>query len=171
MATPPDDAYGRVTDAERYGALQSSADALVDSLSRRFVLEVVRTPELDPSLWRDYRLTRVARLEPAGGGAPITIGWTDFPGLAVWFGNWTEERYPQCGCDACDEDVDDLRDLLARQVESVTSGVFAETLERSGWRSWAFIDSSGRTLDTRRRSRPFSNTTRGESAWRPWVRR
>jgi hypothetical protein len=168
MARPPDDAYGRVTDADRYRALHGSTDALVDALSRRFVVEVLGTPELDPSWWRDYGLIRATRLEPAGGGAPITIGWTDFPGLAVWFGNWTEVRYPQCGCDACDEDVDDLRDLLARHVESVTSGAFAEALERSGWRSWAFIDSSGRSLDARGR---WPNATRGESAWRPWVRR
>ena len=168
MATPPDDAYGRVTDAERFRELHTSADALVDALARRFVVEVGEPTVLGPAQWREHRLLRATRLEPAGGGAPITIGWTDFPGLAVWFGNWTDERYPQCGCDACDEQVDDLRDLLAVHVESVTSGAFTESLERSGWRAWTFLGSSGRSMDGPQR---FPEAVPGRSVWMPWVRR
>lgn len=39
--------------------------------------------------------------------APITIAFTDFPGLGVRVGRWLTDRFPPCGSDACDETPED----------------------------------------------------------------
>ena len=67
-------------------------------------------------------------LEPRGGGAPISIALTTFPGLAVRLGYWLVKFLPACGCDACDEKPDELVADLHRYVEAVVAGRFREEL-------------------------------------------
>ncbi len=52
----------------------------------------------------------------------MTITLTDFPGLYVRRGSKHTEAFPRCGCDACDEQPDQLADDLREKVKSIATG-------------------------------------------------
>ena len=56
------------------------------------------------------------------------MAFTAFPGLAVRFGNWRIEYFPDCGCDACDEMPDENFEALTELVDAVVLGRFREAL-------------------------------------------
>ncbi len=60
--------------------------------------------------------------------APVTVVFTDFPGLKIRLGKWNEEPFPDCGCDACNEDVDEEIAYMTELFESVVSGGFLEAI-------------------------------------------
>jgi hypothetical protein len=123
---PPEDAYGRVTDPERYAVLHDVVRGLVDDLTARYVVERFDGWH-DPDLvGRVPHVVSTLRLLPAGGGAPITIALTAFPGVLARFGRWHVEPFPSCGCDACDEKPDDVAVELSRYVDAVVEGRFLE---------------------------------------------
>jgi hypothetical protein len=53
------------------------------------------------------------------GSVPLRLGFTEFPGLEAQLGE-EELRLPDCGCDACDEDVLDLLAMLEHAVSELT---------------------------------------------------
>lgn len=116
---PKDEAYSRVSDPERYRPLHRRADLLVQRLDS--VYDAVVT---DDTLDRAERAVRVAPADP--DAAPVTIGWTDFPGLVVRFGEHCDRAYPHCGCNACDEDPGEVFAEFERDVYAVTTGRFRE---------------------------------------------
>lgn len=127
---PPDDAYGRVTDASRYEVLFETAEQIIAALAAAYQVDIQRGgTELDPELCDGLPVDRVVRLEPARTeAAPITIVLTTFPGVAVRAGRWRTTVYPSCGCDACDEPPDDLAEDLERQLRAVVAGRLLEEL-------------------------------------------
>ena len=138
---PDDAAYGRVTNPERYRPLHAVADALVEDLRASYDVAVDDDP--DEREWLEkYRITRAVRLSPASGGAPLLIGWTEFPGVVIRFGRSHTAPFPTCGCDACDEQVDDLRAELLNCTEAVTTGGYVEWTGKGGT-AHEFIWSSG----------------------------
>ena len=66
------------------------------------------------------------RLAPEGGGAPVTIARTAFPGVRVHVGRLAEFAFPNCGCDACDEDVEEQIESLEQLLDAVLAGRFLE---------------------------------------------
>jgi hypothetical protein len=177
---PPDEAYGRVTRPERFAVLHEAADALVEELAARYDVAVSTDVPLPADLGeRGPDLVRTVRLDPAGGGAPIVIGFTAFPGLVLRCGRWYDDLVPACGCDACDDDPAELADELTRRVSSIaahglreqrvfrrrglTRGVQQEFLiggAASGQR-WSSIDNASA------RRRPDALGT-GAVDWPPW---
>jgi ketosteroid isomerase-like protein len=147
---PSDDAYSRVSDPERYRPLHRRAELLAQRLTSVFDVQPNEETSKDGG--------RVVRLVPADpAAAPITIEWTDFPGLIVRFGDDVEVPFPRCGCDACDEDVDELFAGLERDVYAVTHGRFRE------WQGGHEFDYPGGSSGSGERS--------GEPrAWRAWPR-
>jgi hypothetical protein len=142
---PADDAYGRVTNPERFRPLHSAAKAIVARLESRY--EVVR---VDGGTAEGEE--RRVQLVPAVGGS-LTVSWTSFPGLMVRYGRWHDEAYPQCGCDACDEDPDEELEDLERKVDALTTGRFTESVssdEQGSWLGFSFAfddgEESGRGL-------------------------
>lgn len=131
VPVPPDDAYGRVSNPERYRVLHRAADALVAELETTFA--VIRTDgdEVDPKLADGYPdCIRVVRLTPhRHSEAPVTLAWTRFPGVHVRLGGWHIEAFPHCGCDACDEDPSELISELRFTVRTVVDGGFTETFD------------------------------------------
>lgn len=130
--------------------------------------EVARVDPGDPPY---ERVTRQVALEPAVG-APLTIRWTNFPGVNVTYGRWHEEGYPQCGCDACDENPDDLIEDLEARIEAAVSGRFSESVSfgADGWWlgfSFEFEDGrmSGRTLLPNGHPATLDS---GDLAWPAW---
>ncbi|RJK96405.1 DUF6226 family protein [Vallicoccus soli] len=112
---PPDEAYERVTDPERFGVLHGVARALVADLERRFA---VRTEQVAGGV----------RLVPDGGGTPLEVELTPFPGVRLRYGRSGGGAFPLCGCDACDEDPQEVAEQLREAVEDVVGGRYAEEL-------------------------------------------
>ncbi|MFD5321628.1 DUF6226 family protein [Streptomyces sp. NPDC127098] len=86
-------------------------------------------PSLPRQVFRDASGAdgRVVRLVPArGDGAPLRLTFTDYPGVDVRAGVWGGFAHPGCGCDACDEGVEELVEELERVVLAVAAGRFQE---------------------------------------------
>jgi hypothetical protein len=169
---PPDDAYGRVTNPERYRPLHEAALQIVDELSATYHVSVTRGPDADPELEsHGVELLDVIRLVPAiATAAPLTLALTGFPGVFMRVGTWRQGAYPHCGCDACDEAPVDAVAQLHQDVDNAVAGRitedwdgerlhFAESstgVERSS--GWALIEGE-------RRER-YGAPRRYE--WEPW---
>ncbi len=170
---PPDEAYGRVTAAERYRVLHTAARELLDCLRDEYDVERLEGRALDDDLVGDFQVDTVVRLVPAPLGAgTLTIAFTRFPGLAVRLGRWYVEWYPGCGCDACDERPDDVVERVNSRVAALVAGRFTETLglRPRPWLQHTFEgeSSSRRRLDWTEAHRLGAPTT---LRWEPWQRR
>ena len=127
---PPEEAYSRVTNPERFRPLHGAALRLIERLVEEFDVEVEEGYDLPfPRIDRrelDLPSVRLIPNDPAC--APISIAFTDFPGIVVRLGKWKEEPFPNCGCDACDEDAGEEVEGMTEIFESVTGGGFLEAI-------------------------------------------
>ena len=189
---PPEEAYSRVTDAERFRPLHAAMREIISRLQSEYDVTLTEVYGLDQDMER--RVPPAApsvKLTPNdSGAAPITIVFSDFPGLYVRFGRWLLEPFPGCGCDACDESAVGEIERLVDIIDDVTAGRFREgirvpVLSGSAWRErerWAD--------ETRLQQRNTGTWSRGESPmdrrvaleltggarrldlnWKPWPRR
>ena len=126
---PPPDAYGRVTNPERFRVLHTVMLEILERLEADFDVRREEGYGLDKELERDYPLARASvRLTPADPeAAPITAAFTDFPSLYLRFGLWWTEPFPDCMCDACGDTGEELVEGLAELIEDVTAGQFWES--------------------------------------------
>lgn len=173
---PDDDAFGRVTNAERYRALHEAARLLIDQLTTDYVAERTDGAALlssYASAWPDADATT---LTPATG-APLTFGFTPFPGLVVRFGFCGEASFPSCGCDGCDEDPADEARRMAELVGVVVAGGLSESrlarMEGPDWYDSKLCDETG--CSSQRRSLPdfpgAEELPLDTTDWEPWTRR
>ena len=143
---PPDEAYSRLTNPERFLPLHEAALELIERLRADYDVEM--TEGYDPivsGIGEDGLARPSVRLNPSDSAcAPITVAFTNFPGLIVKFGKWKEERFPDCGCDACDEDADEEIEYMTEIFESVIAGGFLEAVRvpyfGDGWVGSALSD-------------------------------
>jgi Family of unknown function (DUF6226) len=169
---PPPEAYGRVTNAERFAVLHEWVAELLDRLVEDY--DVVRTDDVRTDA--DGEPTSTATLTPSRpDAAALRVTFTGFPGVAVACGRWSGESYPHCGCDACDEQPDELLDELITRIEAVVMGGFSEELTFGGER---WLRTSVRTLRERGTSAELIEPekygtygTPGRYDWQPWPRR
>ncbi|WP_022888728.1 DUF6226 family protein [Agromyces italicus] len=144
VESPPTESYSRVTDAERYRVLQPFALAVLDDLERVFDVERDELTGLSGGTADHVDLERVVRLVPADpASGPLTVGLTSLPGLLLRFGEHTDLVLPRCGCDACDELVQELRDALRFRVEALVTGRFAESGAADGSAWHRFVTETG----------------------------
>ncbi|ANC31596.1 DUF6226 family protein [Isoptericola dokdonensis] len=144
---PPEDAYSVVTHPERFAALHPVADTLLVHLAATYAGDVAELSPADltthtpaapahPALagWGDVeRLLRVVVLRPhRAGAAPISIAWTDYPGVEVRAGALVRRSFPSCGCDACDDSVESMADDLEALVLGVAAGRAREWVRSAG---------------------------------------
>jgi hypothetical protein len=167
---PPSDAYGRVTDPERYRVLHGAARDLLDELPHDYSLDVLTGPSLDEDLARGVQIEETIRLQPeSSGGAPLTIVLTTFPGLIVRYGEWHVEAYPACGCDACDEDPAELIGRFRERVATVVTEGLTESLTHGWRRSVLAVEVGGARSETvRPRQKGDTGRKRGVRSWPPW---
>lgn len=127
---PPDNAYGRVTDPERYRIVVRAAEQVVAELEATYQVEVQRGgAELDPELSAGPTVEQVIRLVPAlEDAATLNVVLTDFPGVRVRAGRWHNLDSPSCGCDACDERPYEVAVDLTRRLRAVAAGGLVEAL-------------------------------------------
>lgn len=172
-SSPPDDAYGRVSDPERFRPLHAAADHLVRELVA--VHDVDAIPA-DPEAVREaarVEVLRAVELVPADAAAArVTIVHTAFPGLVVEAGAWHVASFPTCGCDACSERTDELERDLRELLDAVTAGRFTESLVGR----WYEVEIASPSGSSRSRERLARGEARrrgrfGRRTWAPWPRR
>ncbi len=180
---PPDEAYSRVTNPERFQPLHDAATELLDRLEREFAVERVEGLDADDELGRESLARHPIKLVPQDPkAAPIVVAFTEFPGVNFRFGSWCTEPFPDCGCDACDEKPDELIEKMTRMVEAVVSGGFRETMrvpplrgEGSRKSRFDFGDgghTSSGSLVPRPRALEMAGGERQVTLdWKPWSRR
>lgn len=117
----PDEAvYSTCAHPERFEPVALVARALLDHLDRRYDVERAEEPV-------DGR--RSITLTPRhGGGAALSmmLPLPGLPGVEVGAGFRHRGRWPDCGCDACDDSVPDLLDDLETVVFAVVEGTMTE---------------------------------------------
>ena len=170
-----DDAYGRVTDPERFAVVHAAADALVAELVARFAVDAAEGLDVDPEVVAMLPgCLRVVRLTPRSpSAAPLTLAWSPFPGVHVRFGRWHRRGFPHCGCDACGDTGPDVADELRVEVGLLVDGHFAESFDgvhlRHSFRSPTRTSRS----ETLVAGTPLAAQLGppGSFAWEPWPRR
>jgi len=138
-AGPPLEAYSRVTNPERFVFLHDSAAGLLHRLEREVETDRREAYGLDPELEHDCNLPRpsVALLACDVTAAPLTIAFSDFPGLRVRIGRWYVVAFPTCGCDACDETAESETQRLTSLIDDMTAGRFREAIRvRADGTTW-----------------------------------
>ena len=127
---PPPDSYSRVTNPERFAPLHDFVTELADRLGDEFDVERTEAYGIDPELEQHNNSARpTLRLRPKDeAAASITILFTSFPGLYVRFGRWVMDDFPRCGCDACDESIEEEIERLQAEIEGVIAGAFQESI-------------------------------------------
>ena len=175
---PPEEAYSRVTDAGRFEPLHTAAIEMIAKLDAGFEVERVEGYGLDDELEGPFTCARpsvkLSPLDPAA--APITVTFSDYPGLHIRFGRWSTQLFPVCGCDACDESAEDEIERLTMMVDSVTNGGFREVVE-DGWLKTEFWTpgyggtSSGSSVGWARALQMSGGRRRLELDWKSWPRR
>ena len=180
---PPEDTYSVTTHPERFTPLHAVAEALVAHLAATYLVAV----DDDPSYADGLRLepldvVRAVRLVPdAPRAAALTVVLTSFPSVQVRAGLLHVFRYPECGCDACDEDWASQSEELERHVLAVAGGDYREFVT-GGAEPWigysiargAEDRQSSRTLASspEERARTAAAVAQGlPQRWAPWPRR
>jgi hypothetical protein len=169
--------YPHTTDTERFSVLHEAADALLDQLTQRYMVERRETKEM---LGPDEALVRTVRLIPrTPAAAPLAIAFTGLPGLRVRLGRWWTLTLPDCGCADCAEDPAHLADELRTQVTALIEGGLWERVRRGVSGSWFETRLIGEGFKGAREGllspRAARHARRGGFAaavqWAPWPRR
>jgi hypothetical protein len=107
---PPKWAYSATSNLHRFAPLHLMADALVSCLAAEYQVVVSEAADnVDVLDTQPPAFDRSARLSPEGAsGESLTIIYTSYPGVVTYIGRKQDERFPACGCAACDDDVSDL---------------------------------------------------------------
>jgi hypothetical protein len=181
---PPENTYSVSTHPQRFAPLHAVAEALVEYLAATYRVHVTEEPAAavgGPGV-EPARVVRAVRLVPDGrDAAPLTVVLTSYPSVLVRAGLLHVLHYPDCGCDACDEDWASQAGEMEWQLRAVADGHFREFV-REGAEVW-FGYSIGAGGDKRQggsavagsaaeRARVAEAVARGLPArWAPWPRR
>ena len=173
---PPEDAYSRVTNAERFRSIHQMALDMLARLEAEFDVDRMEGYGQDDEMEEHIELARPSiKLTPRGDSrAPITMVFTAFPGIGVKVGRWHSRWFPNCGCDACDETAEDEYSKLEELVEAAVSGRFRERLKVSRFgEAWAEREYWSDQFRRGGRSRVDMPVTLGRTMdeaieWVPW---
>ena len=159
--------------------LHETAEEILDELTERYVVDRRESKEpIGPAPGADVvRTVRIVPRSPAAG--PLSIAFTDFPGVVLRLGRWFSEPLPDCGCDGCAEDPAGLVEGLRARVSSHVEGGLWERVRRGVTGSWRETRLIGPGLRITRQA-PISpaeaRAARREGfavavQWGPWTRR
>jgi hypothetical protein len=126
---PDHEAYGRVTNPERYQIVVDAARDRIDDLVESYQVESdAGEADVDFPDWASESAP-VVRLRPVLG-APLAFMFTDFPGVVVRVGEWGIRAFPACGCDACDEPPKEVVERMNDFVDAAIEGTYEEQLTK-----------------------------------------
>ena len=179
----PREAYSRVTNPERFAPLHRHAEALLEQLASQYDVRRGEGTELGPNIDPAERGRASIRLTPRSElAAPVQVTFTEFPGLDVRVGRWYHDRFPGCGCDACNESIEATVKNLNFLVECTVNGLIREELQVP-WPSgdaWQIAEIGGSDLGARSTSRKriprrqalaMIQGGRMRYDWQPWSRK
>ncbi|MGO1725443.1 DUF6226 family protein [Glutamicibacter ardleyensis] len=131
---PAEESYSVTIHPQRFAPLHTVAQALMDWLLARFNVRCLQDSGLAAELgYAMQPVVESVRLIPVDRAcAPLGLVFTDFPGVLLSVGALYQWHFPICGCDACDDSVDELLDDLEEQITTVVNGHFTEILDESG---------------------------------------
>ena len=177
-ADPIDDAYSRFTNQERFKPLHDWALEKVAYLQSEHDVTLEEGFGMDDELERAPLSRPTVRLTPLQEScAPVTIAFTDSPGLEVRVGHWVTEGFPTCHCDSCDEMPEEEFERLTELLDDVVAGRFRESMrlqrDGSGWSSHEFWNDdrprSGGSLESRgKAARILDGKAEVVVEWMPW---
>ena len=177
-AEPLNDAYSRFTNQERFKPLQDWALEKVGHLQLEYDVTLEEGFGLDDELERAPLSRPTVRLKPLQEScAPVTIAFTDSPGLEVRVGRWTTDVFPSCHCDACDEMPEEEFERLTELLGDVVAGRFRESMrlqpDGPGWSSREFWNdegprSGGSLVSGSKAARILDGQAEVVLEWTPW---
>ena len=129
-----DRSYETCTNPERFEAVVVAARALVDELVATYEVRV-EAGAMDQDFPYELGEGEILRLVPAAGGT-LAVRFSSFPGVSVRFGRGEVEGFPDCGCDHCDEQPEDMIPALRERVEEYVVGGFADRLTPTTYETW-----------------------------------
>ena len=180
---PPDEAYSRITEPERFKPLHDWALEAAERLQTEYEVILEEGTGIDAELEQRSTLVRpTMKLTPREeSSAPITIAFTDFPSLKVRVGRWVIERFPSCGCDACDEMPEEEFEIFSELLSDVVAGRFWESMRLQpggdGWSSRKFWSeeecrsSGGSWVPRAEAARILDGEAEIVLDWLPWQRK
>lgn len=165
-----------IPDRNRFTAVTEAARRLLDELLDHYEVTRVDGIDLDDDAAPSWPGSPAVRLDPAGGGAPVVVTFTPFPGVHLRYGHDGHTVFPRCGCAECDEDPAEEAQDLVDEVLDVVAGGLTESRTRRRFRADHY--------ETRLVSRDGSQLSRqwgtdppdrpvpvGITYWVPWPRR
>ncbi|MFJ2367816.1 DUF6226 family protein [Microbacterium sp. NPDC087665] len=123
---PSAESHERVHDPDRFEPLRLVANALIDWMLRTYDAALIRTVVTDPSA---PRVLDVVPRDPTA--APLSFSLIEPSGVLITAGVLHEFRFPDCRCDACDEDIHDLAEDMEWIVKAVVDGGYSEHIDDS----------------------------------------
>lgn len=177
---PPEEAYSRTTNLDRFAGLHTVAHALIDWLRSTFDVEVETGPQVvaDLLLPPDDPIHSVRLTPRSTESAPLTFVLTSFPGVYLHAGVLHDFHFPVCGCDACDDDVRSLAEELEWTVRMVVTGHYGESVnpQASGWLGYRLEEPGARTNSGQSRTDELPverlegarHLVPAEGPWQPW---
>ncbi|WP_213816868.1 DUF6226 family protein [Glaciihabitans sp. dw_435] len=130
LGDAPEEAYSRVSNPQRFAPLHSVALALISWLVETFDVTVDDRPETAEDVFGSpeqvARSVQITPREPTA--APITFVLSTFPGVFLHAGALNDFQFPDCGCDACDEDLEYLAEELEWTVRTIVGGGYSEKI-------------------------------------------
>ena len=132
----PDSFSSRVSDPGRFLVLHEAAEEVLDELTGLYVVDRRESKEpVGPAPGAEVvRTVLLMPRSPAAG--PLSIAFTDFPGIVLRLGRWFLEPLPECGCDDCADDPAELVAELRARVTAHVEGGLWERVRRGVTGSW-----------------------------------
>lgn len=125
---PPEDSYSVTSNLERFEPIIIVTNALITYLRETYDVGVTETDITGPAS-ADVNDVRYVEFRPRNPrSAPITITFTDFPGVRIRAGISHSVGQPSCGCDACDEWWEPCVDEIETLILAVAEGRFQESV-------------------------------------------
>ena len=177
-AQPLDEAYSKATNPERFLPLHQWALETVARLQGAYELALEEGMGLDEELERTPLARPTIKLTPKQVScAPVTIAFTDSPGLVVRVGRWATEVFPSCICDVCDERPEEEFERFMELLSDVVAGRFRESMrlqpDGSGWSGREFWNedrpiSGGSRVPRNKAARILDGKAEIVLEWIPW---
>ncbi len=129
--SPPAGAYSHVSNLRRFAPLHEVAEALIKWLLNTFEVILEEDPVVATDLIQvPNDVVRAVRVVPSDfKAAPLTFVLTSFPGVYLHAGSLHDFHFPVCGCNACDDKVENLIEELEWTVRTVVSGGYYESFD------------------------------------------
>jgi hypothetical protein len=141
----PEEAYSVVSHPNRFAPLWQVADDLVAALERDFDVSVGDVPSVTlrviaNDVIREEWVARAVCLTPnCEDSSPLVIIWQAPPAEAqdlyvnhvvrLLAGAMWKAIYPDCGCDACDDDLPSVATVMERDVTAIVTGNLTEHID------------------------------------------